>query len=200
MAKFEEVYESNQDALSGIENFQGNFSTISGELEKLGYEVLINNKEKQEFIPGGRLSSVVAEREQLKEKLTAQTKTLGELSKGAEGNADLQAQFKVLTDQNDKLMSDLRGVEEQRLLAKEFDVDLATGVSVGDILAFVNKDSVKVKDDGSVLGAKEELARLKTEKPFLFGTGSKGGSERGGGSGGSEGDLSMNDFIRGAAK
>ena len=74
-----------------------------------------------------------------------------------------------------------------------------------DVLPFINMDAIKKDKDGNVTGGvKEEIDRLRTEKPYLFGKmqveSSKGGfdgTSGGGTTGGQKTD--MNAAIRRAA-
>jgi hypothetical protein len=59
-----------------------------------------------------------------------------------------------------------------------------------DVLAFIDKSTVTIDDEGNVKGADEAVKALKESKPYLFkqpvGADAAGGSNRGSGGGGSE--------------
>lgn len=59
----------------------------------------------------------------------------------------------------------------QRLIRAELKAAaIKAGIVDLDGLAFVDYEKLKLKDDGTIEGADEQLAALKEKKPYLFGT------------------------------
>ena len=52
-------------------------------------------------------------------------------------------------------------------------------INAKDILAFIDRNSIKVSPKGDIIGVESEIARLKEQKPYLFGTNqsNKGGMQ-----------------------
>jgi regulator of replication initiation timing len=201
MANFEEILSANEKAFEGAGDVKGSFSTLSTKLNELGYDVLINHKEKAEFIPANRLNEVVSQRDTFKTQVQDLNKQLQAMQKGAEGNAALQTELQKLMDQNNDLLKNLESTKvntEIMLAAKD-------AINAKDLLAFINFDNIKVNAKGEVLGVDSEIARLKTEKPYLFGTtdnkggkGNRGGMDNKGGKDDNS-TVGMNAMIRRAA-
>jgi hypothetical protein len=197
MADFNEVLEGNKDKLGDLAGSTENFTKLSAKLNELGYDVLLNHKEKAEFIPASRLNDVVSQRDTFKTQVQDLNKQLQTLKDGAKGNEELQGKLQGLLDQNQTLLTELENTKintELMLAAKD-------AVNPKDVLVFVNKENLKVNSKGEVMGIEAEITRIKTEKPYLFKTEQqkkKGGSDSSGGDGDS-GKLNMNFLIRRAA-
>lgn len=194
-ANWEDVVSQNGEAFTGLGE---HYKSITDKLGELGYDVLINNKKQAEFVPAGRLSEVSGQRDQFKGQVEELNGKLTTMMTEAKGNEALQAQIQQLMDSNGNLLKDLEKtkVNSQLMLAA------SDAINAQDLLAFVNFDNVKLNAKGEVMGAEAEIARLKTEKPYLFQTtdptrrrsGTDPNSDKGGGQG-----TGINAMIRRAA-
>lgn len=196
-AEIDDIIESNKDALGDVD-IKTNFDTISTKLEELGYDVLINHKEKAEFIPSSRLSEVVSQRDTFKEKVETLNGQL-EALKGQAGNSvELNGKIQELMDDNAKLLEDL----EQNKITTEIMIAAKDAHDSKAILPFVNMENVKVTKKGEILGIDEEIARIKEDMPFLFVDSTsprkKAGADPSGG-GNEPQTLNMNAMIRKSA-
>lgn len=203
-ASMDDVITAHTDAFGEGDTTKTSFEAVSGKLKELGYDVLINHREKAEFVPASRLSDVVAQRETFKQQAEQAIIELNKL-KNQQGISDeAQAQINELITQNQGLLSQLQEANVHLEL-----MSLASdAINPKDILPFIDMSKVKTDKDGHVTsGAKEEVDRVRTEKPYLFakqqGQGSKGGFDGSGNGTGKDGaaggKTDMNAAIRRAA-
>jgi molybdopterin converting factor small subunit len=198
-ATLEEILETHKETLGEEgESVKTQFTGINAKLSELGYDVLINDKQNQEFIPKGRLNEVAGQRDQFKEQVEELNTNLQKMKEQAKGNEELQTQLQGMMDKNQDLLSEL----EKTKLNAELMLAASEAVNPKDILAFVNMDNVKVTTKGEMVGVAEEIKRIKEEKPYLFKAPStkKGGSDTSGDDDPNKGKFGMNAFIRGAAR
>lgn len=195
MANFEEIATTHAEKLTD-KDYKSYFNDVNTKLSELGFEVLINEKAKAEFVPVGRLNEVVGQRDTFKTQVGDLNKQLETLKTAAAGNDKLQADIQALINNNTTLMGELEKtkIDTAIMLAAKDAHD------PNDVLAFINREKVKLTSKGELVGVEEELARLHTEKPHLFisKTPGKGGMDHSGSAGGQE-SLGMNNMIRRAA-
>lgn len=200
-ATFDDVATAHADAFGEGDNTRANFDAISNKLKDLGYDVLINHREKAEFIPSTRLNEVVAQRETFKQQAEQAIIELNKLKSQSGITPEAQKQIDALITQNEGLLEQLKTSNMQ--------VEIMSGandaINPKDVLPFIDMTKIKMDKEGHVVsGVKEELDRLRTEKPYLFNKkqteGSKGGFDGGSGSSeGGTGKVDMNQAIRRAA-
>lgn len=201
-ATFDDVATAHAEAFGEDDTTRASFEAVSGKLKDLGYDVLINHREKAEFIPATRLSEVVAQRESFKQQAEQAIIELNKL-KGQQGiTPEAQEQINALIGQNETLLSQLRETSMQL----EIMSGATDAINPKDVLPFIDMSKIKTDKDGHVTGGvKEELDRLRTEKPYLFTKqqtqGSKGGYDGSSGNDGGTGSqkTDMNAAIRRAA-
>lgn len=168
------VFEGNADKFE--EGFTDQFSKISEKMNELGFEVLLNNKSEAEFIPSDRFKSVAAQRDTFKTTIDNLNAQLTELS-GAKGTSDeLKVKYDEMIAQNNKLITEI----ETTKIDTEILLEARDAVDPKDVLLFINRDKISIDKNGNFKGVKEEIERLKTEKPHLFGSKAvpKGGADR----------------------
>lgn len=201
-ASFDDVMAAHTDAFGEGDTTKDSYTAVSEKLKDLGYDVLINHREKAEFIPASRLSEVVAQRETFKQQAEQAIIELNKI-KGQQGiSEEAQAQINTLIQQNQGLLTQLQEANVQLEI-----MSIATdAINPKDVLPFIDMTKVKTDKDGHVTsGAKEEIDRLRSEKPYLFAKSqsqsSKGGFDGSGSKGGENGNKSMdmNAAIRRAA-
>ena len=199
-ADFSEILTEHADAFAGDEKVADTFNGLSTKLKDLGYDVLINKREAAEYVPAHRLNSTVAERENYKAQLE---QTRGELAK-MQANAgvpdDVKTQLGQLIETNNELLKQL----EQSNIQFEIVALANDAIDPVDIVKFVDMEKIKLDKSGKVAsGAKEEVERIRTERPYLFGKTktplAKGGTDNGAGDGDAGGKVDMNKAIRRAA-
>ena len=201
-AGFDDVVAANEKAFEGT-TMKDSYAAISTKLGELGYDVLINNKSKAEYVPSARLSEVVGQRDTFKTQMTDLNKELEAMKVSAKANPELQAQIQAQLDKNTSLSKEMEGLRVQ----SEIIAYAKDAINAKDVVAFINMDNIKVNAKGEVMGVEAEIARLKTEKPYLFGEAQqqqdpKQQRRRGGmdiNSGGQSQKLSMNAMIRQAS-
>ena len=197
MADFNEIYEANKDNLDQTEGIEG-YQKINEALQNLGYDVFISDKKKSEFIPSSRLNEVIGQRDNFKTQVTSLNSELTALKQQAQGNEALQTKIQDLLNNNQNLLSEI----EKTRIDSEIMITANEAINPKDILIFINRDNIKTNSKGEVMGVDAEIARLKTEKPYLFKTTDKQQSKGGIDNQGSNGDkstFSMNSMIRRAS-
>lgn len=193
MANIQDVISSHEKELEGkdISSFYNNLST---ELSTLGYEVLINEKEKAEFVPSDRLNATVAQRDSFKTQVEALNSQLEEMRSNSKDN-DTQAKLQEMMDSNNALISELNKAKvDNQVIALAKDA-----IDANDILIFIDRDVAKLDKKGNVVGVESEVERLRTEKPHLFNkVNNRGGRDNS--ASGTEGQANnINSIIRRAA-
>ena len=167
-----------------------------------GYDVLINHREKAEFVPSSRLNEVVAQRETFKTQAEQAIIELNKL-KGQQGmSEEAQNQINTLIGQNETLLEQLKETNIQ----VEIMSSASDAINPKDVLPFIDMSKIKQDKEGNVVGGvKEEVDRIRAEKPYLFNKqqenpNSKGGFDGSGGNGGTGNvKTDMNAAIRRAA-
>lgn len=196
MAKIEDIISANEAAFTGSNHAEA-FNGLSAKLQELGFDVLINDRKNTEFVPAGRLNEVVSQRDGLKTQLEQANINLETMKAASKGNEELQNKLQAMIDSNNSLIKE----NEQMKLQSAIILAAKDAINAQDLLAFINMDSIKINKQGQIIGIDSEIARLKTEKPYLFGgtnnNSGRGGSDNGGGPNIPTGG--MNGLIRRAA-
>ena len=201
-ASMDDVITANADSFGEGDTTKESFTAISDKLKGLGYDVLINHREKAEFVPSSRFSEVVAQRETFKTQAEQAIIELNKLKNQQGISEEAQNQINTLIGQNEALLNQLQEANVQL----EIMSTAADAINPKDVLPFVDMTKIKKDKDGNVVsGVKEEVDRIRAEKPYLFNKkqqeGSKGGFDGSGGNGGGTGTqkVDMNAAIRRAA-
>lgn len=202
-ASIDDVMTAHADAFGEGDTTKDSFASISDKLKGLGYDVLINQRDKAEFVPASRLSEVVGQRETFKAQAEQAIIELNKLKSQSGISEEAQKQINGLITQNENLLNQLQEANVQlEIMSSAVDA-----INPKDIIPFIDMTKIKKDKDGNVVsGIKEEVDRVRAEKPYLFNqhtddnTGSKGGFDGSGGSGGGAGQKTdMNAAIRRAA-
>lgn len=200
-ATIDDILTSNAEAFGEGDTTKQSYEALTTKLKDLGYDVLINHREKAEFIPSARLSDVVSQREAFKSQAEAAIKELNQLKTQAGMTPEAQQKLNELITQNETLLDELQKTSVQL----EIMSNATDAINPKDIIPFINMDAIKLDKNGKILsGVTEEVTRLRTEKPYLFAgskpAGSKGGFDGSGAAGaGGAGKPDMNAAIRRAA-
>lgn len=202
-ASIDDVMTAHADAFGEGDTTKDSFASISDKLKGLGYDVLINQRDKAEFVPASRLSEVVGQRETFKAQAEQAIIELNKLKSQSGISEEAQKQINGLITQNENLLNQLQEANVQlEIMSSAVDA-----INPKDIIPFIDMTKIKKDKDGNVVsGIKEEVDRVRAEKPYLFNqhtddnSGSKGGFDGSGGSGGGAGQKTdMNAAIRRAA-
>ena len=201
-ASMDDVITAHADAFGDGDTTKDSFTSVSDKLKELGYDVLINQRDKAEFVPASRLSEVVAQRETFKTQAEQAIVELNKLKQEKGISEEAQTQINTLIGQNEALLNQLQEANVQL----EIMSTAADAINPKDVLPFVDMTKIKKDKDGNVIGGvKEEVDRIRTEKPYLFNKkqqeGSRGGFDGSGSNGGNTGGqkTDMNAAIRRAA-
>lgn len=178
-ADLDEVIVTHKEQLADIGESTTHFKALKERLGKLGYDVLLNHKEKAEFVPSSRLSDIAGQRDGFKSKVEELNTQLESLKASSKGNEELQGKLQEMMDKNNLLLSDL----EKTKINTEIMLSAKDAINAKDILVFVDFSNIKANSKGEILGVESEINRLKAEKPYLFHdvnkTKNKGGMENG---------------------
>lgn len=141
---------------------------INNRAKELGLKLFLDDGEKNIFVPKARLDAEIVKVVELK-------KTI------AEQQADIK-KVKDLTADNEKAQDKIKDYENKfsDMEAKMRENNLALALKMKaselkavdetgqDLLKFIDKDKLDVKDDGTVIGLDEALKSLKASKSYLF--------------------------------
>lgn len=112
-----------------------------------------------------KVDSLKDELEESKKEIDNRDKQITELQSKVGDNSELEKELENYKSENAKY--------DERI--KELQLNNAIKLSVAkdandatDVLAFINKDDLKLNDDGSVEGLEEAVKSLKDAKPYLF--------------------------------
>jgi hypothetical protein len=136
-------------------------------IKEKGLNLILDNKEKPEYIPKSRFDEVIGSKNELKTQVTEISSQLEALKKSAKGNEELTNQINELQKKNgdwegkykDTLVSSAIKVEAMKFKAKD----------PADVIAFLDKSKLEISEDGTIKGLDEQLKKLQESKPYLFG-------------------------------
>ena len=197
MADFNEIYETNKETIDNVGGSES-FQKINETLQNLGYDVFLSDKKKSEFIPSTRLNEVIGQRDNFKGQVSNLSTQLEDLKKQATGNEALQNKIQDLLNNNQNLLSEI----EKTRIDSEIMINAIDAINPKDVLIFINRDNIKTNSKGEVMGVEAEIARIKTEKPYLFKQTNNNQSSRGGSDNSNQNNqniLNMNAMIRKAS-
>lgn len=166
MPDFKEILTQNADAFKDIAGVDTTIETVSAKLKELGYGLIIDSQKEPGFVSKNRLDEVIAQRNTYKTDSETYMTQLEELKKGAKGNEELTKQIEALQNQ----VTDAQGKNKDLLLSSEIKL-AAMKMSANDpddVLAFIDKSKIELKEDGSIKGLEEQINALKEAKPYLF--------------------------------
>lgn len=124
------------------------------------------------YVPKNRFNEVNEENKTLKKSVSDRDKQLEDLKKSSGDNAELQKQIADLQKQNaDQVKA--HEAELQQLKVDNAVEQALTGAkakNVKAVKALLNLDGVKLADDGSIIGLKEQIDKLTADEgtKFLF--------------------------------
>lgn len=143
------------------------WTKIEPVVKEKGLNLILDNKEKPEFIPKSRFDEVIGQKNLVKSQADELAQQLETLKKAHKGNEELTKTIEELQRKNgdwegkykDTLLSGAIKMEALKLKAKD----------PGDVIAFLDKSKLEIADDGTIKGLDEQLKKLQESKPYLFG-------------------------------
>lgn len=150
------------------------------ELKKLG---LTDEQEKSVFALHGKVvnslkqqvTELTTERDDFKTQLEGRDKDLKGLQKQVKDNEDLSKQFKTLQEKYDtetKALSD-------KVATVTFDNKISEALSKtnardkADLAKFLDREKIKLNEDGTLTGLDEQVTALQKDKAYLFNEGTR---------------------------
>ncbi len=153
--------------MEGLKELLGNelFEQVSG---KLGENKLYVGKDG-DFVPRGRFNEINEDLKTVRGQLIERDNKLAELTKSTGDFEGLKAKINELTEANrvqaEEFAKQIRDRDYASALKDEFG---AAGVQ-DEVAVKAHLDSEKIKfEDGKLSGVKEQLEKLKSDRPYLF--------------------------------
>lgn len=139
---------------------------IEGIIKEKGLNLIVDDKEKPNFIPKDRFNEVIGSKNELKAQVGELSNELESLKKTAKGNDDLTKAIEELQSKNNEWESKYNrnlienAVKMQALQHKALDPD--------DLAKFLDYDNLVLEESGNVKGLMEQISALKESKSYLF--------------------------------
>lgn len=121
------------------------------------------------MVPRARLNEKSDEIKELKTEIENRDKQISDLEKTAKGNENLEKQIQDLKAENESWAQKY----QQSQIDAAIKLAAKDARDPGDVLAFIQKDDLKLEDDGTVKGLDDALKGLRESKPYLFDEGPK---------------------------
>ena len=128
--------------------------------------LIIDDKEKPNFIPKNRFDEVIGSKNQLKSQVGELSSELESLKKSAKGNDDLIAQIEALQ----KNSADSQDKYNKSLIdnAVKFEAVHNKALDPADLAKFLDYSTLELDEAGNVKGLSEQITSLKENKGYLF--------------------------------
>ena len=128
--------------------------------------LIIDDKEKPNFIPKNRFDEVIGSKNQLKSQVGELSSELESLKKSAKGNDDLIAQIEALQ----KNSADSQDKYNKSLIdnAVKFEAVHNKALDPADLAKFLDYSTLELDEAGNVKGLSEQITSLKENKSYLF--------------------------------
>jgi predicted nuclease with TOPRIM domain len=121
----------------------------------------------ENFIPKSRFNKVIQKKNAYKDQIRLLNEKLTEIQKIAQDNEEL---VKNLQDANEKLNQQNEKIKEMSFLnAIHLQATKMNGKNIDAVSRLVDRKSLMMLEDGTIIGLEEQLKTLRESKPFLFG-------------------------------
>lgn len=139
---------------------------VESVVKEKGINLIVDNKEKPEYIPKTRFDELIGSKNELKAQVGELTNQLETLKKSAIGNEDLTKKIEELQKANEgwenkyrhsNITSQIK-VVAMKEKARDYE----------DLIRFMDVDKLELSDEGTVKGLDEQLKALRENKPYLF--------------------------------
>jgi len=143
------------------------WAKVEATVKEKGLNLILDNKEKPDYIPKNRFDEVIGSKNELKTQVSELSTQLETLKKSAAGNEALTKQIEDLQKKN----GDWEGKYKETLISGAIKVEALKikAKDPNDVIAFLDKSKLEIGDDGSIKGLDEQLKKLTESKPYLFG-------------------------------
>lgn len=157
MADFNEIQFEGKDGVTEA------FQSVTSALKAAGYDVLVNEVAKNEYIPYSRFSEVISEKNTLSSQLTNANVELEKLKK-ASPDTKVQERIQELIQKNTALADQLK----QSTIKSTVMSMAKDAIDCEDVFNALNKELVSVDENGNVTGVDTEIQRIREAKPHWF--------------------------------
>ena len=148
-----------KDFLKGVDNASEVLKAIENNLSEANCKLFVDDGKDNIYIPKSRLDDKIAE-------LRTATDTIVNLQnslKDAEGSAEKIKDLKTQIAEYSKQVKGMQLDSAIALVANEFKAKAAK-----DLKVFLDMSTVKLNEDGTAIGLKEQVEQLVKDKPYLF--------------------------------
>jgi hypothetical protein len=155
-----DVHANELNDLGDTKQLKDVISKLNGKLQDLGYDILINNKQKSNYVPISRLNEVISQRDNFKtqvQELNTQLETIKD-------NDTLKQQLQDLQNKNTELINQI----EQTKLDTAIILAAKDAINPQDVLVFIDKSKIKIDKNGNFTNIDEIINELRQSKPYLF--------------------------------
>lgn len=137
-------------------------------VKEKGLNLIIDNKEKPEYIPKSRFDEVIGSKNELKTQVSELSAQLEGLKKSAKGNEELTKQIEELQKNNTAWESKYKST----LLESAIKIKAVSekAKDPGDLIKFLDTSKLEIDEQGNVKGLDDQLKTLKESKSYLFDT------------------------------
>lgn len=131
-----------------------------------GVNLIVDNKDKPNYIPKARFDEVIGSKNELKSQVSELTSQLEGLKKSAKGNDELTKQIEELQGKN----SEWEKKYQSEILenAVKFKALQEKARDISDLTKFIDMSKLEFGEDGAVKGLDEQINYLKENKSYLF--------------------------------
>jgi len=142
---------------------------IEGVVTEKKINLIVDNKEKPDYIPKTRFDEVIGSKNELKTQVSELTNQLDTLKKSAKGNDELTRAIEELQSKN----SEWESKHTKTLLENAIKMKAIheKARDINDLGKFLDYDNLKLDDNGNVEGLDAQFAELKENKSYLFESG-----------------------------
>lgn len=139
---------------------------ISEVVKEKGLNLILDNKEKPEWIPKDRFNEVIGSKNELKTQVGELTGQLENLKKNAKGNEELTKAIEDLQTRNGEWEQKYkRNIIES---AVKFKALQEKAKDAADLMKFIDLNALEIDEDGNIKGVDEAISTLKESKAYLF--------------------------------
>lgn len=139
---------------------------IEAVLAEKKINLIVDDKEKPNYIPKSRFDEVIISKNELKSQVGALSNELESLKKTAKGNEELTNAITELQNKNQEWEQKYNKnlIENSvKMLALQH-----KAVDPNDLAKFLDYESLSLEENGNVKGLVEQIAQLKENKAYLF--------------------------------
>jgi len=139
---------------------------IEGIVKEKGVNLIVDDKEKPNYIPKSRFDEVIGSKNELKSKVSTLTDELEGLKKSAKGNEELTQAIQELQNKN----QDWESKYNKTLIDNAIKMEALhhKALDPSDLAKFLDYSELSLDEAGNVKGLNEQINALKESKTYLF--------------------------------